>query len=140
MSATLEDAGRVSRPHSMDLAIALENQLGMEDDEVAAAAAVPAPLSAVSPTSARPNSLDAQVLASIVTQLRDSVARLTAERDDLLNHASIYVSREADLKDALQHMTDKFTETQEALNAAREQQASDQENISMLRTKVEESR
>jgi hypothetical protein len=139
MPANIDDAERVERPHSMDLAIALENQLGMDDDDAAHDLEPAAPTASPS-QSARPQSLDGQVLASIVAQLRDSLKRVTVERDDLLNQFSAFVSREADIKDALQHMTDKFTETQEALNAAREEHAADQENISMLRAKVEESR
>jgi hypothetical protein len=109
------------RPHSIDLSLELEHQLGLEDDEPAA---LP----------------DPNVLASLVGQLRDQLARLSAERDDLLGLMSAAVAREADLKDALQDMADKFTQAREEAAQAREHVASDQEAIALLRASLEESR
>jgi chromosome segregation ATPase len=130
-NSPVEDAERVKRPHSIDLSLELEHQLALEEGD----GGTPAHDAA----GAR-SSLDPHVLASIVGQLRDQIARITTERDDLLNLMSAAVAREADLKDALQDMTDKFTAAREEVASARELHASDQENIALLRNKVEESR
>jgi hypothetical protein len=138
---TMNSAGR---PHSIDLSLELEHQLALEEGDTGTpdshTPAQPQGLGITMPSEQQAQSLDPHVLASIISQLRDQLTRLATERDDLLSHMATYVSREADLKDALQDMTDKFTAAREEVATSREQHADDQENISMLRAKVEESR
>ena len=119
------------RPYSIDLSLELEHQLAQEENDT---------LPPMSPTRARPPSLDSTVLASIIAQLRESLAQITKERDDLLSMVAKHASTESDLKDTLAHLTDKLTTTQEEMQAAREKARDDHENITMLRAKVEESR
>lgn len=121
-------------PHSIDMALELEHQLAQEETD-----SLP-PMSPVHTKGNRPPSLDPQVLSSIVIQLRESLAAITKERDDLLTLTAGYLDREATLKDALQHLTDKHTEVLEELKEAQRKAQDDAENISMLRAKVEESR
>ncbi|KAJ3828924.1 hypothetical protein F5880DRAFT_1698224 [Lentinula raphanica] len=72
--------------------------------------------------------------------LRRSLSDLSKEKDDLVSLLASAHSREAELEDALQHMTDKATHMEEELMEARWKNKDDEEAISMLRTKVEESR
>jgi predicted nucleic acid-binding Zn-ribbon protein len=65
---------------------------------------------------------------------------MTRERDDLLVLIDTAHTKEAELQDALQHITDKAMNLDEALSEARRQITDDTEAISLLRTKVEESR
>lgn len=126
-----------SRRHfSIDLSLELERQLDLES-------LPPTPahnIDAHTPIAQKRESLDPHVLAHIVMQLQQSVTEITKERDDLLNLLSSSHSKEAQLKDALQLMTDKATGMEEELSEARKRQRDDEDAISMLRTKVEESR
>lgn len=120
--------GTGQRPFSIDLSLQLERQLALEDDSM--------PNTPANAHDGKRESLDPHVLAHIIMQLRQSLAEMTKERDDLLQLAS--TSRE--LQDALQHMTDKATGLEEALSEAKMKIKDDEEAISLLRTKVEESR
>jgi hypothetical protein len=116
------------------MALELEHQLALEETD-----SLP-PMSPVHAKGNRPPSLDPHVLSSIVVQLRESLAAMTKERDDLLALTAGYLDREATLKDAMQHLTDKHTVVLEELKEAQHKAQEDAENISMLRAKVEESR
>lgn len=120
------------RPHSIDLSLALERELESES----------LPNSPARPEmrGGRPQSLDTNVLASIVTQLRLSLDDLTRERDTLKNELYETSLREDNLKHALESVTDKCLRTEAELTAAKEKHQEDVESIAMLRQKVEESR
>ncbi|KAH0836576.1 hypothetical protein J3R83DRAFT_8276 [Lanmaoa asiatica] len=117
------------RPCSIDLTIELERQL---DDESL-------PPSTPADTK-RPHSLDPHVLAHIVSNLRSSLADVTRHRDEFANSLSQIQAREKDLTDTLAHMTDKCSRLQEELDTAHSKAKDDENTISVLRTKVEESR
>ncbi|KAI0953851.1 hypothetical protein AcV7_007265 [Taiwanofungus camphoratus] len=116
-----------NRPHSIDLTLELERQLECES--------LP-----TSPNRARPQSLDTNVLASIVTQLRMSLDNVTKERDNLSEQLAEVRGHETDLKEALHTVSEKCLRLEADLSAARDKHKEDEESISMLRTKVEESR
>ncbi|KAJ6581241.1 hypothetical protein B0H19DRAFT_1017934 [Mycena capillaripes] len=84
--------------------------------------------------------IDPHVLAHIISQLRHQLADMTRERDDLVHLLHTAHTKEAELQDALQHITDKAMALDDALSEARKKTRDDEEAISMLRTKVEESR
>jgi chromosome segregation ATPase len=84
--------------------------------------------------------IDPHVLAHIIGELRHQLTDLSRERDDLLALLSAAHTKEAELKDALQHITDKAMDMDEALSEARRKTKDDEEAIKLLRTKVEESR
>jgi predicted nucleic acid-binding Zn-ribbon protein len=117
------------RPFSIDLTLELERQLDNESN----------PNSPVDATG-RPHSLDPHVLASIITQLRLSLADVTKERDELSQTVVEVRAREAGTADTLGHMTEKCSKMQEELDNARTKIKDDEDTISILRTKVEESR
>jgi hypothetical protein len=122
-----QQQGGHHRPASIDLTLELEHQLSIDS-----------PLS--SPNNpggrSRPQSLDPHVLASIVTQLRDSLVRITKERDDLVGLLSQSHAKEAGLKDALETMTEKCEKAGDELEAMKAQQKEDQDTITNLRAKV----
>lgn len=130
-----------ARPFSIDLSLELERQLDMESLPPTPAhnASMQTQQSAPVISQLR-DSLDPDVLAHIISQLRRSLTDMTKERDDLVNLLSSAHSREAELQDALQHMTDKATNMEDDLMEARRKNKDDEEAISLLRTKVEESR
>lgn len=117
------------RPCSIDLTLELERQLDNES----------LPPSTPVDTQ-RPQSLDPQVLARIVTNLQSSLTEVTRHRDELANSLSQIQAREKDLTDTLTHMTDKCSILQENLNTANDKAKDDENTICVLRTKVEESR
>ncbi|KAI0331514.1 hypothetical protein GY45DRAFT_1322328 [Cubamyces sp. BRFM 1775] len=117
-----------TRPTSIDLTLELERELDNES------------LPPNSPNPPRPQSLDTNVLASLVTQLRLSLAEVTKERDTLSEQLAEAQTREQGLKETLQHVTEKCIRFETDLEAAENQHKEDEETISMLRTKVEESR
>jgi chromosome segregation ATPase len=121
-----------NRPHSIDLTLELERELDNESQ----------PSSPVrqDSTNDRPQSLDGNVLASIVTQLRISLENVTRERDDLLLDLDQAAQKQADLSHSLQLVTDRSSQLEEQLSAAQAKNKEDEEAISMLRAKVEESR
>ncbi|KAG1746750.1 uncharacterized protein EDB91DRAFT_1219873 [Suillus paluster] len=116
-----------SRPYSIDLSLELERQLNNESNPT-------------SPADGRPRSLDPHVLASIITQLRLSVADLTRERDELSKTVVEVRARETETTDTLGDMTEKCSKMQEELDNAHAKIKDDEDTISILRTKVEESR
>src|SRR5882757_6416656 len=119
------------RPHSIDLSLELEHQLDSES----------LPNSpAHDRKSFRHQSLDPHVLASIITQLRISLAEVTRERDDLLQVLEEATQKQAIFRENLQIVTDRSTGLEEQLSVAQDKHKEDEEAIAMLRTKVEESR
>jgi len=76
----------------------------------------------------------------IITGLRKTVEDLTKERDDLIKLFESSTTREATLQDTLALMTEKATDYEEELSAAKKKMKEDEEAISLLRNKVEESR
>ncbi|KAF9048212.1 hypothetical protein BDZ89DRAFT_1089131 [Hymenopellis radicata] len=128
--------GHSRRPFSIDLSLELEHQLEMDSLPSSPAH------NATTHEDTQPihDSLDPQILAHIVMQLRQNLADMTKERDDLLQLVAKSTAKEAELNDALQHMTDKATDLDESYAEAKRKLKDDEEAISMLRTKVEESR
>jgi uncharacterized coiled-coil protein SlyX len=120
------DAG--PRPYSIDLTLELERQLDNESMPNSPADAI------------GPHSLDPHVLASIITQLRTSLADVTRERDELSQAVTEQRVREAGAEDTMGHMMEKCSKMQEELDNARTKIKDDESTISILRTKVEESR
>lgn len=127
---------RSRRPFSIDLSLELEHQLEMDSLPNSPAH------NAITHADTQPidDALDPHILAHIVTQLRQNLADMTKERDDLLQLVAKSTTKEAELNDALQHMTDKATDLDELYAEAKRKLKDDEEAISMLRTKVEESR
>jgi len=120
-----------ARPHSIDLSLELEHQLDCESLPNSPAAGR---------ESFKYQSLDPHVLATIVTQLRISLAEVTKERDDLLHACGEAAQKQALLQENLQVVTERSAKLEEQLSAAQDKHKDDEEAISMLRTKVEESR
>ncbi|KAI0741485.1 hypothetical protein C8Q80DRAFT_1110982 [Daedaleopsis nitida] len=116
-----------TRPTSIDLSLELERQLDAES--------LPN-----SPNPPRPQSLDTNVLASIVTQLRLSLAEAHKERDALSERLLEAQTREEGMRETLEHVTEKCIRMENDLEIAANQRKEDEETIAMLRTKVEESR
>jgi len=104
------------RPYSIDLTLELERQL--EDESLPCTPAA---------------NLDPQILASIITST-------TKERDSALKQLSEAHAREAQLRDGLRDVTEKCANVVLELEEARKRMKDDEDAISMLRTKVEESR
>lgn len=136
------DTEKSNRHYSIDLSLELERQLDNES-----LPPTPAPLAdqrhVQRPSIDGPFKLpdiDPHVLAHIISQLRHQLADMTRECDDLLVLIDTAHTKEAELQDALQHITDKAMNLDEALSEARRQITDDTEAISLLRTKVEESR
>ncbi|KAI0716044.1 hypothetical protein C8T65DRAFT_642648 [Cerioporus squamosus] len=116
-----------NRPTSIDLSLELERELEAES--------LPN-----SPNPRRPQSLDTNVLASIVTQLRLSLAETTKERDTLAEKLNEAQTREEGMRETLEHVTEKCIRMENDLELAANQRKEDEETIAMLRSKVEESR
>ncbi|KAF9460498.1 hypothetical protein BDZ94DRAFT_1299811 [Collybia nuda] len=144
LSADPTSSAAARRHFSIDLSLELERQLDME-------AYPPTPAhnagshsrqnsSTENSGAVKYESLDPHVLAHIVQQLRQSLSDMTKDRDELLQLLASAHSHEAELKDALQHMTDKATTMEVELSDARSKIKDDEDAISMLRAKVEESR
>lgn len=129
MSSELEQHSP-SRTHSIDLSMQLEREL---DNEASP------PVSPTGDTN-RPQSLDSSVLASIVTQLRFSLDEVTKERDGLVQLLDESTRKQADLQDNLHIVTERSSTLEVQLSAAQDKHREDEEAISMLRAKVEESR
>ncbi|KAJ7224485.1 hypothetical protein GGX14DRAFT_425900 [Mycena pura] len=130
------------RHYSIDLSLELERQLDAESFPPTPVPHSPPPQPShhhVSMPLQMPD-IDPHVLAHIISQLRHQLADMTKERDDLLALLSAAHTKEAELEDALQHITDKAMSLDDALSDARKKSKEDDEAISMLRTKVEESR
>ncbi|KAJ6485925.1 hypothetical protein C8R45DRAFT_998412 [Mycena sanguinolenta] len=126
--------------YSIDLSLELEHQLEMDSP-----LPTPAPAQQHHPRGSmdmpfKLPDIDPHVLAHIISQLRHQLTDMTKERDDLVVLLNTAHTKEAELQDALQHITDKAMALDEALSEARRQTRDDTEAISLLRTKVEESR
>ena len=119
-----------NRPHSIDLSLELERQLEAES----------LPNSPEYNQTNFRQSLDPHVLASLVSQLRLSVAELTKERDELSIALSKARTNEDGLKETVNHVTDKCLRLETELNAAQDQHKDDEDAITMLRSKLEDSR
>ncbi|KAJ7035687.1 hypothetical protein C8F04DRAFT_1037443 [Mycena alexandri] len=141
-------ASAEKRHYSIDLSLELERQLDMESLPPTPAPINPpqeqhqhqrTPSNLMQMPDKMPD-IDPHVLAHIISQLRHQLADMTRERDDVLALLSTAHTKEAELEDALQHITDKAMGLDEALSDARRKNRDDEEAISMLRTKVEESR
>jgi len=117
-----------TRPHSFDLTLELERQLEAESLPTS-----PAP-------EGRPHSLDAHVLASLITSLRIDVAELTKERDELSAALDIAHGREAGLASEVRQLKEAQVERDTELAGLRQKVRDDEESIVLLRSKVEESR
>jgi hypothetical protein len=118
-----------TRPHSFDLTLELERQLEAES----------LPTSPARPEG-RPQSLDAHVVASLVTSLRINVAELTKERDELSATLNVARGREAELASELHQLKEAQVDKDVELAALRQKARDDEESIVLLRSKVEESR
>ncbi|KAJ7090582.1 hypothetical protein C8R43DRAFT_964809 [Mycena crocata] len=138
--SAISPAHAEKRHYSIDLSLELERQLDEESFP-------PTPAFPQQKTPQQPErnimqmpDIDPHVLAHIISQLRHQLADMTKERDDLLVMLSTANTKEAELEDALQHITEKAMALDEALSDSRKKNTDDAEAISMLRTKVEESR
>ena len=129
---------------SIDLSLELERQLNMEsplassnhEDIIVHASKV----AADSNEEQHYGKPDPDVLAHIVTHMRKSLMDMTKERDDLVKMLATTNAQDANTKDALQLMTEKATSAGEELDIARKKMREDEEQIVLLRAKVEESR
>lgn len=138
-----EDRAQNNR-FSIDLSLELERQLNMESplasssyEDFAHAAEVVVDSNEEEQHYSKP---DPDVLAHIVTHMRKSLVDMTKERDELVRMLANANSQDANTKDALQLMTEKATSAGEELDIARKKMREDEEQIVLLRAKVEESR
>jgi chromosome segregation ATPase len=118
-----------TRPHSFDLTLELERQLDAES----------LPTSPARPEG-RPQSLDTNILASLVTSLRINVAELTKERDELSASLKDAHGREEELTSEVRQLKEAQAERDTELVTLRQKVHDDEESIVLLRSKVEESR
>jgi len=127
---------------SIDLSLELERQLELEGSSPPTTPSASESSHGRSCIHAQPNSdtLDPQILVHIITGLRKTVEDITKERDDLIKLFESSTTREATLQDTLALMTEKATDYEEELSAAKKKMKEDEEAISLLRNKVEESR
>jgi hypothetical protein len=123
---------------SIDLSLELERQLDMES--YPSTPSHDAHTQQNNDHATTRESLDSQILAHIIKQLRQSLLEATKDRDELLEMVALSATHETELQEALQHMTDKATTMEVELSDARKQIKDDEDSINMLRTKVEESR
>src|ERR1700761_2569733 len=99
-----------NRPHSIDLTLELERQLESES----------IPASPTAPNAAvRPQSLDTQVLASLVTTLRVDVTNLSKERDTLAAALEASKEREEDLRNEVHRMMESRASLDEQMEVLR---------------------
>lgn len=138
-ATTSSTAGRFS----IDLSLELERQLAnMESPPVTPAFDAlthhveMADASLDTEANPKDSELDPTVLSHIITTLRSSLATITAERDTLLRSLT---EREG-VEEALNEMTLRATKAEDELEGARVKMREDEEQIGMLRGKVEESR
>ena len=85
-----------------------------------------------------PNDVDA--LHKLVKSLTHALGEVTKERDGLYESLSACCAREAEARDSLQAAVDKRTEIEAEVEQLRKKGQEDEEAITMLRSKVEESR
>ncbi|KAG2011461.1 hypothetical protein CC2G_011576 [Coprinopsis cinerea AmutBmut pab1-1] len=122
---------------SIDLSLELERQLEMDSLPVTPMRDL---TSATEDNEQKHEALDPEILAHLVMQLRHSLSEMTKERDELARMLADSHSKQASLNDALQLMTEKATTVNEELVEARRKNKEDEEAITLLRAKVEESR
>ena len=126
---------------SIDLSLELESELNMESPPASSSHDVTHAVNvATLPNEEDYSKPDPDVLAHIVTHMRKSLVDLTKERDELLRMLAKENTQNTDTKDALQLMTEKATNVGEELDIARKKMKEDEEQIGLLRAKVEESR
>ncbi|KAF7317961.1 Fungal-trans domain-containing protein [Mycena kentingensis (nom. inval.)] len=114
------------RRYSIDLAVQLEHALENDSESLPPTPGFLPPRHHKQPSSQLPAlNIDPEVLAHIIGQLRHQLADMTRERDDLI---TLLIS------------PIKAMSLDEALSEARRKHKDDEEAISLLRTKVEESR
>jgi hypothetical protein len=124
---------------SIDLSLELERQLDMESEPPTPSRITESDTQNNSRATAR-ESLDPQILAHIIKQLRQSLLEVTKDRDELLEMVASSRTHETELQEALQLMTDKAMTMEVELSEAKKKKQDDEDSINMLRTKVEESR
>lgn len=134
MTEDLAQRGRFS----IDLSLELERQLDIESPPASSSYDVTA--HAIPNEEQDYGKPDPDVLAHIVTHMRKSLMDVTKERDELVRMLAKANTQDADAKDALQLMTEKATSAGEELEIARKKMKEDEEQIVLLRAKVEESR
>lgn len=140
--------GKDRKFYSIDFSLELERQLEMETTPVTPSFPLPSAMHDETPPATDAQlqqekvdaTLDPEILAHLITQLRNSLAEMTKERDELSRLLSESLNKEANLNDALQLMTEKATSMNEDLDVAKRKAREDEEAIALLRTKVEESR
>ncbi|KAI0343139.1 hypothetical protein BDW22DRAFT_1239605 [Trametopsis cervina] len=121
------------RPSSIDLSLELERQLEIDS--------LPnSPVVAHTRITERPQSLDPQVLTSIVTQLRLALGEVTKERENLSQSLAESQAREHDLKDALHTVSERCLQLEAELVSVSEKGKEDADAVTMLRGKLEDSR
>lgn len=122
---------RANRPYSIDAALELEASL--DDDE---------PLSAQSNN--RPLSMDTTVLQSLIKSLRESLSRAESQRDEARFQAKeaqeILLTERAGFAETMQSLTDRCTRLEDEAITSKLKSDADEQSISVLRSKVEESR
>jgi hypothetical protein len=133
-----EDRAQNNR-FSIDLSLELERQLNMESP-LGSSSEDTSKVAADSNEEQHYGKPDPDVLAHIVTHMRKSLTDMTKERDELVSMLANANSQDANTKDALQLMTEKATSAGEELDIARKKMREDEEQIVLLRAKVEESR
>ena len=123
-----QDEDLKTRPYSIDLSLELERQLDNES-------LPPTPAPPI-----RPQSIDQTVLTSLVVQLRQTLAEITSDRDQLREKLVRAETDKNGAEEALHQFTTKCALIEDELEAAKVKMRDDEHAISMLRTKVEESR
>ena len=121
------------RPHSIDLTLELERQLDNESLPPSSPAPPRRPQS-------RPQSLDPHVLASIVTQLRLNLEEVTKERDGLAHLYAEAQASQSEMKTMLDTVSEKCVRLENDLVVSIEKQKEDADAVTMLRSKLEDSR
>lgn len=122
--------------YSIDFSIELERQLDMES-----LPSTPNNFVQDADTQAlSQDSLDPQLHAQVVAQLRDSLTQVTKERDQLKHLLFVAQSQEAGMREAVTEAKEKVRVLGEELSEAQAKNKDDEDSIMMLRSKVEESR
>lgn len=116
--------------HSIDLSLELERQLDNES----------LPNSPAYPEFGGRQSLDPAILASLVTQLRLAAEKAEQERDEFAAQLGEAKAREASLKDTVSSVSERCARLEDDLEAARVQSQADQDQLTLLRGNIEESR
>lgn len=146
-----DDVGQELKHYSIDLSMELERQLELESSPPRTPTSTSTSIHSPLPTPSHHHqqqqqpqqqleSLDPHVLAHIVAELRKTIEDMAKERNDLLKLLDSATMREASLQDTLQLMTEKATDYEEELSEAKKKIRQDEDDISLLRHKVEESR